>query len=170
MSELLDWVASWSRLTETQRIDPHVLCKGSWGDEAFWFIVTDDGWHGWFIAQYNGALVPEQLHEAARLIHRIGDRQSRFFQFGCRDDLGLVRGVFRLPASEPRWEDDVPVAVRTLEEDWGTLLPFLRRIAAGESADAMIAEAKEAFAEIDARHPKAELPPVLTRPEPWART
>jgi hypothetical protein len=168
MSELLEWVSNWSGLEESHRIDPHVLCNGSWGEEGFWFIVTDDGWYGSFIAQYQRVLAPEQLHEAALLIRRIGPRHPHFFHFECRDDLGLVRGVFRLPASEPRLEDDVPVAICTLEEEWATLLPFLRRIAAGESADVMIAEAKKAFAEIDARHPKDELPEILTRPDPWA--
>jgi len=141
-SVLIGLKARRSRLDEAYRVDPHVLCKGPWGDEAFWFIVTDDGWHGWFIAQYQGALSRERLDEAALLIRRIGTRQSHFFRFECRDDLGLVRGVFRLPTSEPRWEDDGPLAVSMLTDEWGTLLPFLRRIAAGESADAMIAEAK----------------------------
>jgi hypothetical protein len=171
MSELLDWVASWSRLEETQRIDPHVLCKGSCGDQRFWFIVTDDGWYGWFVAQYHGVLSPNQLQQAAGLIRHIGRRGSRLFHFDFHEDAGLVRGVFQLPiANEPRWEDDVPVAIRTLEEEWGTLLPFLERIVAGESADAMATEAKRAFGNLNARQPNAELPEVLTRLDPWART
>jgi hypothetical protein len=171
MSELLEWVTSWSLLTESHRIDPHVLCKGSWRDEEFWFTVTDDGWYGWFIAQYQGELSREQLDEAAHLIRRIGTRRAHFFHFDWNDETRLVRGVFQLPiANEPRWEDDVPVAVRTLKEEWGTLLPFLRRIPAGETAEAMLAEAKKAFEEINARHPKVELPEILTRADPWART
>lgn len=170
MSELLEWVASSSRLKEAHRIDPHVLCKGSYGEEELCFIVSDDGWYGWFIAQYQGDLSREQLDEAAHLIRRIGHRRSDSFHFDWCDDTRLVRGVFQLPiANEPRWEDDVPVAVRTLMEEWGTFLPFLRRIAAGESAEAMIAEANQAFADIEARHPKVELPEALTRPDPWAR-
>ncbi|MBA3776153.1 MAG: hypothetical protein H0X11_06890 [Betaproteobacteria bacterium] len=158
MSEVLEWVANWSGLEEAHRIDPHVLCKGSHEKEEFWFLVSDDGWYGWFVAQYQSVLERKQLDEATHLIRRIGPRRSHFFGFDYRDHPGLVRGVFQLPiANEPRWEDDVPLAVRTLEEEWGTFLPFLRRIATGEAADGMVAEAIAAFAAIDAPHPKVLL-------------
>ncbi len=166
MSELLNWVAGWPRLNEAHRIDPHVLCKGSHGEETFWFSVSDDGWYGWFITQYQGVLSAKQLDEAAYLIRCIGRRRSPFFSFEYRNDVGLVRGVVQLPiANEPRWEDDVPAAIYTLEEEWGTFLPFLRRIALGESAEAMVAEVKQAFAAIDAMHSKIPLPQALTQPD-----
>jgi hypothetical protein len=152
MSELLEWVASWSRLEETHRIDPQVWCKGSCGNEEFWFRMTDDGWYGWFVVQYQGVLEPKKLDEAAYLIRHVRHR-GHFFRFDYRDDLGLVRGVFQLPiANEPRWEDDVPLAIYTFIEEWGTFLPFLRRIAAGEAAEGMIGEAQKAFADIDEQY------------------
>lgn len=170
MSELLGWVTNWSRLEQAHRIDPHALCKASHGGEEFWFLVSDDGWHGWFVAQHQGILEPRQLDEAAYLIRRIGQRRWAAFRFDWRDDAGLVRGVVQLPiANEPRWEEDVPAAIYTLVEEWGTLLPFLRRIVAGEAAEGMIDEAKKAFADIDAQHPQMTSPAILTRPDPWER-
>jgi hypothetical protein len=158
MSELLDYVSNWNPLDETHRVDPHVMCKGTWSNEKFWFLVTDDGWHGRFIAQYARHFATDQLGEAAHLIRRIG-RRSAHFHFDYRDDVGQVRAVYQLPiANEPRWEDDVPTAAYTLLEEWATLLPFLRRIESGELAENMIADAKRTFAEVDAQNRRAEVP------------
>ncbi len=62
MSELLQTVLQHSFVAEAHRIDPHVFCRASLAERGFWFSVTDDGWYGWFTAQYPRTLNDEQIY------------------------------------------------------------------------------------------------------------
>jgi hypothetical protein len=151
MSDLLDAVQC-SSVAESHRIDPHLFCRTLLAATPFWFRVTDDGWYGWFVAQYPQVFDGKRLDGVSMLI-RLAGRQSSMFRFEIADETGIVRAVFQLPiASEPRIKDDVHAAVHELADQWGRLLPFLDRIHGGEDVEKVAADALAAFKAADGCH------------------
>lgn len=160
MSDLLDAVQFSMFVAEAHRFDPHVFCRTLFADQPFWFKVTDDGWYGWFVAQYPRAFDGERLDGASTLIRLV--RDSPLFRFEIAEETGIVRAVFQLPiASEPRFEDDVRAAIDALGEEWSTLLPFLERIHRGEDSEVVAIEAVAAFKALDERKDRRK---VVTPP------
>lgn len=151
MSELLETVQHHRWLAETHRIDPYVFCHVNFGTGDFWFSVFDDGWYGWFIAQYPRAFEGKAFDEASLLL-RLVKRDHPLFRFDINEKSCVVRAVFQLPiANELRAEDDVKAAIGMLDDEWGTLLPFLDRVADGEEAEAVAIDAVAAFEALDER-------------------
>lgn len=160
MSDLLRIVTQSTRIAEAHPIDPFLFCRARLTPRDFWFRVDDDGWYGWFVAQYPRAFDASSMNEVAELIRMVA-RNGALFRVELNEETGVVRGVVQLPiADEPRLEDDVPAAISTLTDEWGTLLPFLDRLGAGETAEAVGADARAAFAALDERKGR----PNATRP------
>jgi hypothetical protein len=163
MTDLLRTVAQSTRIAEAHPLDPFLFCRAGLTSSDFWFRVDDDGWYGWFVAQYPRAFDASSMNEMAELIRMVG-RNGALFRVELNDGTGIVRGVIQLPiADQPRLEDDVPAVISKLTDEWGTLLPFLDRIGADETAEAVGAEARAAFDALDERKGRSRpMPPAAT--------
>lgn len=150
MSDFLEAVRTCSRVSDAVRIDPVVFCRRRTATADIWFTARDDGWYGWFVAQYQHRLEDLVLDDVAHLLRSIDCSTPSLFRFELNEETRVVRAVFQLPiASETRLEDDIPAAVQTLVEEWSLLVPFIDRIVAGERV--LFEEAKAAFRDYAAR-------------------
>ena len=139
MSEFLDAVCGSPRIFDLVHIDEGVFCQCRGDGYDVGFTVREDGWYGWFVAEYPRRLLDPAMTEADAVIRAIPCDAPHLFRFELNEESGILRAVFQLPIfAEARLEDDIPAAIRALVEEWSLLVPFIDRIVAGERADALL--------------------------------
>jgi hypothetical protein len=151
MSEFLSVVAGCSKIGCIERIDPNVFC--SHPVPAFWYMITDQGDHGHFVAQYPQPIYtfPEVYFDQAKiLINFLMKRETAQFRFEANEQTQVVRAVLQIPIDDVVSPIDIQKAAQTFVDEWATLLPFLDRIALKrEKAEAVVNDALEAFEWLD---------------------